>query len=379
LDEEYLTKLADLTGMRFCRAGDYGIEGMREAVVGVRQGYIVAIGEETGSRKQSICLFIRFSPTSEETLIDSMKRGPAGLKGRRITFETEWSEPLAVEGGDDEEPEAPADPSQDADREKTAEKEGHDGARQSGSITWRWEAGEPGPEPEEVLSMLDSCLHSLKEIAPPLPATCEICNQSPVNRLTLRDGTPGYYCEGCQEKLIGEYKKKVRDYEELPCDHARGLAHGIVGAVATALALGYVASLVLPKFSDTVSFWVVLLGSGLVAAPVFSAAQAGMGRVDDKGVNIIVAMCILGMFATHACYYVFRAWKITGWPFSLLLVYPALSLFLSSFWIHIVALVAGSFLALYAAVSGLKRTFPSPDVTFEELKTYGSESEGQSN
>lgn len=397
-DKDWMTRLAGLTELRQYRPREYGVEELGDALVGVRDGYIVALGPRWESAKAGggkfIRFFIRFTPTEEKTLTTAMRRCKAMFEGEKLIIEAEWG----AQEYEEEEPERP-----EALRRKERQVESHgeassddsESARDS-SFTWDWQYYIHRPDPEQVLQLLNTFVNTLKRVAPPLPQTCEICKKISVSELTLRNGTPGYYCDTCQEKEAEKFRRKLREYEHRPVNHQKGLAYGLVSLLVTGVVVGFLAALVLPRVSDGAAAFIVLFGSGLVVAPVGSATQAGLGRFDDRGVKIILVVSLLGMFASHVFYYVFWAWRLTSQPFGLWLVRPALALFVGPpvvhvqsllgclhfryhiappcprIVVHVLSLLGCLFMAFFVAVQGgLRHEFPSPEVTFERLDAKG--------
>jgi hypothetical protein len=372
-DDDWMTRLAGLTDLRRYRAREYGVEGLGDAVVGVREGYIVALGPRWESTRAGggkfIRFFIRFTPTEEKTLTTAMTKCKAIFKGEELIVEAEWGAP-------EDEEEEPERPEALGRKERQAESHGQassdDSESTRDSFTWDWEYYIHRPDPEQVFELLNAFVNTLKPVAPPLPQTCEICKKISVSELTLRNGTPGYYCDTCQEKKTERFRRKVREYEQRPVNQQKGLAYGLISAVAAGVVAGFLAALVLPRVSDGAAFFIVLFGSGLVVAPVFSATQAGLGTFDDKGMEIVLGTSLLGMFCAHLFYYISWAWRLTSHPFGLWLVKPALALFVGSPVVHILSLLGCLLLAIFVAVQGgLRHELPSPDVTFERLDAKG--------
>jgi hypothetical protein len=305
-----------------------------------------------------------------------MKNCQAKFGPEKVTFEVDSSAPYE---GDAVSSEAPSRGDSSTQGEESVKTDDDEIGDPPDSVAWTWVSKTHKPDPEQVVALLKATLDSLKEIAPPFPQTCELCKKTAVSELTLCDGTPGYYCDACQEERTGAFKEKLREYESRPVNHQKGLAYGLIGAVLTGLAAGYLAALVLPRISDMAAFWIAALASGFVVSPIYSATKAGLGGIDDRGINIIVAMAMLGMFAGHVFFYIFWAYQMSSEAFALWMLGAGLSLFLRSPGFHVLTLLVCLFLAVFSVIQGgLRRAVPSPDVTFERLESEDSEEDSRS-
>jgi hypothetical protein len=368
-----------LTGLHRCRGGEYGVEEMiGDAAVGVQEGYIVVLGmaKEQASGKPAVRLFVRFGAVNAGAVTAAMKNCQTKFAEEGLTYEADSIAPIeedAVSSGAASRGDSPAK------EQDSARKDDGEIGDPRDSLAWTWIYKARKPDPQRVVTLLKACLDSLKEIAPPFPPTCEICKKSSVSEITLRDGMPGYYCDGCQEIRTRAFKEKLREYESRPVNHQKGLAYGLISAILTGLAAGYLASLFLPRISGAAAFWIAALTSGFVVTPIYEATEAGLGGIDDKGINIIVAMAMLGMFVAHVFFYIFWAYKLGSETLGLWTLSTGLELFMESPGFHVLALLVCLFFAVFAVIQGgLRHEVPRPDETFEPLDVRDAEEDSRS-
>ena len=367
-----MPRVAQITGLPRCQMQKYAIESFSLPVVGLRQGYIVAMESQRDGVNQVLIWFVRFSPVPDGKIADAFDKWKKRFEKITIDFETHRSESTGAESRHLDSAEKQAPSSSGTGMKDNLSDKGEDAGSLVDNITLTCRKFIGHPAPEEAASMLDSCLTCLREIARPLPQVCELCEKAPVSRPTLRNGSLGFYCEGCQEKVNAEYARKLQEWEKRPSDIPRGLLYGFVTAVIVGLIFGYLTAAWLPRISgQQAGVLVVFFSNGFIAAPICTAAAAGIGRVDKAGSNVFRILSAFGAFVTHCFFYVFLAQQLTSAPIGIHLVGPALSLFFSSFWSHLLAMLGGMILAMFASAIGKKGSEPEPEVVFEELEPAG--------
>ena len=165
--DKWMTELSALTG--FTHYPKQGPFGQKEgALIGDRDGYLLAIGPAKTDRQSSIHIMLRF-PQMEQ---------PESFRG-------------AVDQSLESAPSLP-------DSQRKAVKKMQLGAD---FFNWQWNYSFGKPKATEVAALATAMVDAAKKLVPQFGCKCEICKNYAASEILLRNAVPGYYCSGCQEKL----------------------------------------------------------------------------------------------------------------------------------------------------------------------------------
>src|SRR5713101_5647991 len=81
MDDDYMTRLSEATGLRRYQPREYKVEMIGDAVVGVKDGYIVAAGQ---SDENEMRIFVRFQPGVDESAFESAIKNISVESGRDL-------------------------------------------------------------------------------------------------------------------------------------------------------------------------------------------------------------------------------------------------------------------------------------------------------
>src|SRR5260370_37267591 len=212
MDDDYMTRLSEATGLRRYQPREYKVEMIGDAVVGVKDCYIVAAGQ---SDENEMRILVRFQPGVDESAFESAIKNISVESGRDLDLE------FGIADMDDEKPQ-PTD---------------------SISVIWRFHLSRP--EPKRVAHLLVTIIEHVKKLARPLEQRCEVCFSSLVSGLTLRNVTHRYYCLSCQASEIQRLNKEVLEYERQvrePASYLKAVVYGLTAALLTSIVASYLAS-----------------------------------------------------------------------------------------------------------------------------------------
>jgi len=265
----YLTELSQATGFTPCpKQGPYGDK--EGCVVGVRDGFLFAIGRDTSENQHGMAILARFKPTeTHETVKKAVQEHPA----------------VQAAKGDAKPKES-----------------GNDFAK------WKWNYSLKRPKAEAIAELVRALAEALNQATPGFDARCEGCQRTSVSEILLLNGVPVYYCEPCQQQMHHDLDKAGMDYEAIPVDPMKGLAYGVGAMVAGALAWGLVA------------YWlerIFLYGAILIGYLVARAVHAGMGKIERMGQVLVVVLTILSVALGDVIFYSLIIMKTEQIPFSL--------------------------------------------------------------
>jgi hypothetical protein len=266
---DYVSELAQATGFTPCpKQGPYGDK--EGCVVGVRDGFLFAIGRDTSENQHGIALLARFKPTeTHEAVKKAVEEHPA-VKAAK-------GDAKPKESGND-------------------------------FVKWKWNYSLTRPKAEAIAELARALAEALKQATPGFDARCEGCQKTSVSEILLLNGVPVRYCELCQQQMHADLDKAGMDYEALPVDPVKGLAYGLGAMFVGALAWGLVA------------YWlerIFLYGAILIGYLVARAVHAGMGKIERMGQVLVVVLTIVSVVLGDIIFYCLIIMKQEQIPFSL--------------------------------------------------------------
>ncbi len=273
--QEWLTQLSQLTQVPYY-PNHALFEDKAGSLIGVRDGYLVALGlGKAGNGQSAVKLLLRYGKSENPQLEDSLK---------------------AAKG-------------------KFGELKADDSAA---SAARTYSFGKP--EPQETADSLTSLLTALRSSAvPALAGHCEHCQRSE-NQITLFDGVPAYVCSNCQQQIQGELSAAGAQYEQMETNYPQGLLYGVGAAIAGGLAWGLVAYAI-----NTILLWGAI-GIGYL---VGQAVVRGMGKVTWPGRILMGVLTVASVLFGDLLFYTLSVMKEQGLPFSFGLVMEILSNFVA--------------------------------------------------
>jgi hypothetical protein len=274
---DYMTEISEAVGLpHYPRQGPFGRK--EGALIGARDGYLVAIGPHQGSRNRlGIGMLLRYGNVTQPEAVKAAAKDnsskPSGVK--------------VLEAGSD-------------------------------SLTLTWPYSFRKPKAPEVASLLKSTLDAIKSVAPTLDGHCEKCHSSATQPITLRNGAPGYTCYDCQHRLRQELDAAALAYEDQPSDFPKGLAYGVAAALIGSLAWGGVAYFL---------HMIFLYGSILIGYFVATAVARGSGKIDRAGQVVVPLLTIASVLGGDVLYFTLEVAKNAGVHLSAGLLFAVLSNF----------------------------------------------------
>ncbi|MBI1739238.1 MAG: hypothetical protein HYR58_08315 [Acidobacteria bacterium] len=260
MSDKWMTELAALTGLtHYPKQGPFAHKD--GALIGDRDGYILAIGPATSDRQSRIVLMLRFPEMQQ----------PEGF--RELVTQ-------ALEN-------APTFP----DSERKAISKMQYGAD---FFLWQWNYSFGKPKADQVAALVTALVDAAKQVAPKFAGKCEICKSNSASEVLLHNNVPGYYCSGCQEKLRVEGAAADQAYEELPTNLPKGLLFGAIGALIGGIAWGLVA-----YASNTI----FLYGAILIGLMVCWAVFKGIGKINLAGKISAFVLTVASVVFGDAIFY----------------------------------------------------------------------------
>lgn len=184
-----------------------------KALVGDRDGYLVAIGSTWTLNRSSVDLLIRFP--QRHTVLgfrDDLLRNPALLEAfglrRRLPRRIRRTIFLA-----------------------------------DGTVLVRLPYDLFPPSSGRIERVLDGVIAAMRDHVPTLERVCELCARPSELGIFLADGVPALLCEPCVSSYQSHEQEIVRQVRELEPDIGEGSAIGIAAAVAFGIAIGAVSSI----------------------------------------------------------------------------------------------------------------------------------------
>ena len=240
---EWLQKVSALTHLQYF--SQHKIFGDKAgSLIGVRDGYIVAIGlGKTDDRKKAaVRLLLRYASNGNPVVV---AEALAAARGK-------FDKPIALP---------------------------------SSAVAVRtYSFGKPSPE--SVAADVDNILAALRTVSQPAQAICEQCQRSET-AITLFNEVPGRFCSGCQEKVHNELDAAAMQYDSQETNFFLGLLFGLGAALIGSIAWGGVAFLL---------HYIFLYGAIVIGLFVGKALVYGMGKVTWPG-RILIGVLTAGSVA----------------------------------------------------------------------------------
>jgi len=224
-NKEWLHQLSNLTGLPYYE--EHKIFGDKSgALIGIRDGYIVAIGlGKIESRHSAVKMLLRYAKTPDPQRV-KQALDPAKGKFKQITTD-----------------------------ETTA------------SLARTYSFGKP--DAAAIAEPLPGLLAATKTCALAIDGKCEECGRDEPQMVLLND-IPTRYCASCQVQLKQKLDAAAIEYENLETNLPLGLLYGIAAALLGSIAWGGVAYLLHRIF---------LWGAILIGLFVAKALVTGIGKV----------------------------------------------------------------------------------------------------
>ena len=159
-ETDYLKQVATLAGLQhYPNQGPWGRKA--GSAMGIREGYVTAVGINPGSQGATVVVLLRFKKTDNPEAIKAAAAGAGIKKGK-----------LGEVGGN--------------------------------FLRWEWKYSFSKPKPEEVAKLAEDLRTAIKPVAHGFDGKCETCSSASTPALTLMNGLPTFICAGCQEKVRHE-------------------------------------------------------------------------------------------------------------------------------------------------------------------------------
>lgn len=269
-DADWLNQLSQLTQLPYYANHKVFGDGSG-AVIGPREGYLVALGlGKTPNGQSAVKLLLRYAKADGSQVKDGLKEA----KGKFGDLSADESTATALR---------------------------------------IYSFGKP--EPQEFADTVTAVVSALKPLAQPLAGRCERC-QKTENQITLLNEVPGYFCASCQQQIHQELDSAGIAYDQLETNLPGGVLYGIGAAVLGGLAWGLVAYAI-----KTIFLWGAILIGGLVG----KAVVKGMGKVTWAGRILIGVLTIASVVFGDALFYTLAVMSEMHVPFSLELIKDVLS------------------------------------------------------
>ena len=226
----WLQKLSELTHLPYYP--QHKVFGNKSgALIGVRDGYIVAVGlgKTDDGKKAAIRILMRYAPAQDVAALGESLVAARGKFQKPITLST------------------------------------------SAGAVRTYSFGKPNPE--SIASDIDNMMAALRTGAQPMADRCEEC-QKAESAITLFNAVPGHYCSACQEKVRSQLDAAAMEYEKKETNFFLGTMYGVVAALIGSVAWGGVAYLI---------HYIFLYGAIIIGVFVGKAVVQGMGKVTWPG------------------------------------------------------------------------------------------------
>jgi len=306
------TWLDELSGMLRIPRYDRKIFGDKSgALVGVRDGYLLALGLGRSDRWAAVRTIMRLGLGAQERLKEVLSRAKGNFKGLEVgpgilglgRSARSAAIRLIMRHG-----------TMDPERLKEAlmPAKGNFKRLEVGPATTEavrtYSFGKP--EPSEVSADVTRLLAALSSSASPRAGKCEDCGHEE-REIVLLDNVPGYHCYGCQQQMQQKLDASAAQYEARETNLPRGLLYGAVAALVGSVAWGVVAYL---------SNYIFDLGAILIAVLVWVAVLVGTGKVSTAVRITIGALTVASILFGDVIFYTLVAMKEEHLPFSFQLV-----------------------------------------------------------
>ncbi len=260
MSDKWMTELSSLSGLsHYPNQGPFAQKA--GALIGDRDGYLLAIGPAVEGRQSSIKLMLRYP---EMQLSESFRASVDQALENAPTF---------------------------PDSERKAIKKMQVGAD---FFLWQWNYSFGKPKVDQVAALATALVDAAKQVAPKFAGKCEICKSSSTSEILLRNAVPGYFCSGCQERLRAEGDAADQAYEALPTNFPKGLLFGALAAIAGGLAWGLVAYAI---------NYIFLWGAILIGMMVCWAVFKGIGKINIAGRVAAFVLTVASVIFGDAIFY----------------------------------------------------------------------------
>lgn len=349
---EFVKDTSELTGLRRYTAKKRKIYRIKDAVVGLVDGYIVAAGPID---KTKLRVVVRFSPGQTRSVLESDLRNRLSEEFPDARLAVVVRETYTA-----------------GDQTRTQP--------DTISVTWTFPKNVHKPEAEELARLMTVIVEILKPLVRPRDGRCELCAGSEVAKLKLRNGVPGHYCTNCQKNDLAGISIEKAANKARNENYWNAAVLGLIAALLTAVVAGCVASFVIPPIASYLGdefsgsgegaycFPVIaLIVAGPLILPVYSWIEKVAGRSDGNLRVLALILTFLEVVIANAAYYVFLALG-SGVPLGGKLAHAAFRLFLNDPVLHIGVLIAMLFTTCSAAIhGGFSRQVPKTKITYETL------------
>ena len=285
--DKYWSKVAELTGLQHCpKQGPFGNKA--GAVIGNRNGYLIAIGQATTEdNKAAIKILVRYPTVTDP---DQARQAIATSTGVAVAMET------------------------DAVKDKDLKK----ATFTTNSLIWTWIYSFRKPKEEKVVALANAFADALKGQVPGFEGKCEECKSGSVSEILLMNQIPVYYCGGCQAKTQSQQEEAGRQYEVMETNLPLGLLYGGAATVAGALAWGLVA-----YGLNRIFLWGAVLIGYLVAIAVIK----GIGKINLMGQIAVFVLTVASVLMGDLLFYTLSVMKEQNVPFSMELLRSVAAIF----------------------------------------------------
>lgn len=263
----YLNKLGQHVGYTVlpnARTFKTSYKRSKGTALGLKDGYLVAIGLVSFRNHKYLNLMVRYRAGSPRDVIESTLKGLStfrGLTSRRVKV----NEDNLV-------------------------------------VTWTYAFKKPSPDAVE--KFIDEIIANIKGVALPLVGKCEDCGKSDMSEVTLVNGVPGYHCDGCRARTIAEKEREAEEYRNRPANYVVGLPVGALAAAITGTTWGLLISAI-EAGSKTWTPQFHALAGVAVAGVVSWAMFKSTGKVDRVGQAIAIGLALGGKFWGDTLFYTF--------------------------------------------------------------------------
>src|SRR5438270_7806005 len=225
-NKEWLRQLSNLTGLPYYE-GHKVFGDKSGALIGIRDGYIVAVGPGKGEGGHAaIKILLRYAKAQDPKRVKEAL-DPAKGKFKQVTVD-----------------------------------------ETSATLARTYSLGKP--DAPGIAEELPKLLAVLKTSASPIDGKCEECGRAEPQMVLLND-IPTHYCSSCQVQVSQKLDAAAVEYEKLDTNLGLGAIYGVGAALLGSMAWGGVAYLLHRIF---------LMGAILIGGFVGKAVVMGIGKVN---------------------------------------------------------------------------------------------------
>jgi hypothetical protein len=256
--------LDELSGLLKIPRYDHKIFGHKSgALVGVRDGYLLAVGlgKSDDGRSSAIRLIVRHGTADPERMKESLKPAKGSFKGLKVEPNTT----AAVR-------------------------------------TYSFGKPKPAEVSADVASLMGAVAGSVSTSA----GRCEDCGREERD-VILFNNVPGYHCSGCQQQIRQKLDASAMQYEARETNLSLGVLYGAGAALAGSVAWGGVAYL---------SNHIFLYGAILIGLLVGKAVVMGIGKVSTTGRIMIGVLTVASVVFGDVIFFTLVVMKERNLPFS---------------------------------------------------------------